>query len=113
MHGQVSELRTVLPFSLYDFFSTWFLPFRLVFVKLTINEEDEYFLIRIGCTPDEIEGYILSTFNKLVIILVVVVVVNFIKHQNRAITGERVAARAAPLVVLSVVVLIVLLVVIK
>ena len=26
-----------------------------------------------------------------------VVVVNFIKHQNRAITGERVAARAAPL----------------
>ena len=28
--------------------------------------------------------------------LVVVVVVNFIKHQNRAITGERVAARAAP-----------------
>ena len=24
------------------------------------------------------------------------VVVNFIKHQNRAITGERVAARAAP-----------------
>ena len=27
---------------------------------------------------------------------VVVVVVNFIKHQNRAITGERVAARAAP-----------------
>ena len=25
-----------------------------------------------------------------------VVVVNFIKHQNRAITGERVAARAAP-----------------
>ena len=29
--------------------------------------------------------------------LVVVVVVNFIKHQNRAITGERVAARAAPL----------------
>ena len=26
----------------------------------------------------------------------VVVVVNFIKHQNRAITGERVAARAAP-----------------
>ena len=29
-------------------------------------------------------------------IVVVVVVVNFIKHQNRAITGERVAARAAP-----------------
>ena len=28
--------------------------------------------------------------------VVVVVVVNFIKHQNRAITGERVAARAAP-----------------
>ena len=28
--------------------------------------------------------------------MVVVVVVNFIKHQNRAITGERVAARAAP-----------------
>ena len=28
--------------------------------------------------------------------LVIVVVVNFIKHQNRAITGERVAARAAP-----------------
>ena len=26
----------------------------------------------------------------------VVVVVNFIKHQNRAITGERVTARAAP-----------------
>ena len=30
------------------------------------------------------------------IVVVVVVVVNFIKHQNRAITGERVAARAAP-----------------
>ena len=29
-------------------------------------------------------------------VVVVVVVVNFIKHQNRAITGERVAARAAP-----------------
>ena len=28
--------------------------------------------------------------------ILVVVVVNFIKHQNRAITGERVAARAAP-----------------
>ena len=28
--------------------------------------------------------------------VVVVVVVNFIKHQNRAITGEPVAARAAP-----------------
>ena len=28
-------------------------------------------------------------------VVVVVVVVNFIKHQNRAITGERVAARAA------------------
>ena len=31
------------------------------------------------------------------VLVVVVVVVNFIKHQNRAITGERVAARAAPL----------------
>ena len=30
------------------------------------------------------------------VVVVVVVVVNFIKHQNRAITGERVAARAAP-----------------
>ena len=30
-------------------------------------------------------------------LVVVVVVVNFIKHQNRAITGERVAARAAPM----------------
>ena len=30
------------------------------------------------------------------IVVVVIVVVNFIKHQNRAITGERVAARAAP-----------------
>ena len=30
------------------------------------------------------------------IVVVVVVVVNFIKHQNRAITGEPVAARAAP-----------------
>ena len=29
-------------------------------------------------------------------VVVVVVVVNFIKHQNKAITGERVAARAAP-----------------
>ena len=34
--------------------------------------------------------------NNELIELVVVVVVNFIKHQNRAITGERVAARAAP-----------------
>ena len=30
------------------------------------------------------------------VLVVVVVVVNFIKHQNRAITGEPVAARAAP-----------------
>ena len=31
-----------------------------------------------------------------IVVVIVVVVVNFIKHQNRAITGERVAARAAP-----------------
>ena len=38
---------------------------------------------------------LLQEANEL-ILNVVVVVVNFIKHQNRAITGERVAARAAP-----------------
>ena len=32
-------------------------------------------------------------------VVVVVVVVNFIKHQNRSITGEPVAARASPSVV--------------
>ena len=35
-------------------------------------------------------------FSLRILVVVVVVVVNFIKHQNRAITGERVAARAAP-----------------
>ena len=35
-------------------------------------------------------------FVSCLVVVVVVVVVNFIKHQNRAITGEFVAARAAP-----------------
>ena len=37
-----------------------------------------------------------SVLEERLLRVVVVVVVNFIKHQNRAITGERVAARAAP-----------------
>ena len=38
---------------------------------------------------------VMNVFLMFANVYLVVVVVNFIKHQNRAITGERVAARAA------------------
>ena len=54
-----------------------------------------YFLLRTHSTEQTPLTKVLPNGTHLTAELVVIVVVNFIKHQNRAITGERVAARAA------------------